>query len=333
MPSPEDYRLVISAGTDYDAATHVPVRVNGSEPLHLAGPGGDVWLNVRIKNFRGDGPTTSAYFDTPLHKTNDDTYGIGLWFVPAEDHAVSGEDLQWGNDFDEPIRNHLPPGFGTALRIVKWWIDPGIDGDPYADKPYLYGPAVSSFNRVHVALDAAESDSKSDSKSDKKKDNVPTTDFGLWFDEGGDDAGRAWRQDIGCPGDDGEDGEVVGKARMKWALEKGSAAKWEWRHGAGYGMDFYNGYLDFDALALRLPGFQMPLLRFWDGQQDLRYVLRNKVTGQVYLAIVFKLEKIEGRGEDEDKTDKTDEIDKTDGGTKTDEAETAVPDVSADDVD
>ena len=319
MPSPKDYRLVVSAGTDYDAATHVPVRVNGNEPLHLSGPGGDVWLNVRIKHFRGDGPRTSAYFDTPLHKANDDTYGIGLWFVPAEDHAVSGPDLQWGNDFDEPIRSHLPPGFGTALRIVKWWIDPGIDGDPYADKPYLYGPAVSSFNRVHVAMD------------DRKKKNPPTADFGLWFDEGGDDAGRAWRHEIGCPGDAGEDG----KARMKWALEAGSAAKWAWRHGAGYGMDFYNGYLDFDALALRLPGFQMPLLRFWDGQQDLRYVLRNRATGQVYLAIVFKL--VVGReGADElNEADGAEERDQTDTGgeTETDKAETAGPDVSADDVD
>ncbi len=64
--------------------------------------------------------------------------------------GISAADLQFGNDFDHPIRDRLPPGFGTAMNIVRWWIDPGLEGDAYADMPYLYGPALSSFNAVHV---------------------------------------------------------------------------------------------------------------------------------------------------------------------------------------
>jgi len=36
------------------------------------------------------------------------------------------------------------------LRIVKWAIDPGLEGDVYADEPYLYGVAGSSFNVLRV---------------------------------------------------------------------------------------------------------------------------------------------------------------------------------------
>lgn len=40
--------------------------------------------------------------------------------------------------------------------------------------------------------------------------------------------------------------------------------------------------------ALRLPGFGLGIMRYWDGQ-GLRYVLRNKKTKQVYLVVLFTL--------------------------------------------
>lgn len=381
MPSPDEYRVLVSAGTDYDTANHVPVRVNSATPLKLSGPGGDVWLNVRIKNYRGPDehpvlgetpdPESSPYFDKEPHKANDDTYGIGLWFVPraatgasaaGEDKkedkkddtasgsaaGISGTDLQWGNDFDEPLRDRLPPGFGAALRIVKWWIDPGLEGDPYADKPYLYGPALSSFNRVYAAL-GAESESserseegeggdddkknddnersedkknKSERSEEKKKDYTQPPvhdDCGLWFDEGGDEGGRQWRESIGAPGEDVDattgDENGNGKARMKWALGADAKSKWVWKYGQGYGLDFYNGYLDFADLTLRLPGFHLPLLRYYASDKAektaLRYVLRHRGTGEVYLAVVFRLvrsEKADGNDE-EDEKDEDDEVD------------------------
>ncbi|CAK7241298.1 MAG: hypothetical protein STHCBS139747_002758 [Sporothrix thermara] len=373
MHSPDDFRIRVTAGTDYDPATHVQVRVNHAEPLHLEGPGGDVWLNVRIKNHKGakgeDAPASTPYFDAEPHKQNDDTYGIGLWFVPkreaddseqsegsderSEDkdkdknQGIAGSDLQWGNDFDEPLRDRLPPGFGAALRIVKWWIDPGLEGDPYADRPYLYGPALSSFNRVYAALgdvDAAEEsdededDERSEDKNkkrsersedkkkeserseDKKKeserseDKIPLLDDrGLWFGEGGDAGGRAWREAIGCPGadadasaDDDDDNSAerasTGKARMKWALGAAAKAQWTWQYGRGYGLDFYNGYLDFADLTLRLPGFHLALLRYYASEKAektcLRYVLRHRQTGRVYLVVVFSLVRVNKAGEE-----------------------------------
>ncbi len=318
MPSPSDYRLRVSAGTAYDAAGHVPVAVNAAAPLHLQGPGGDVWLNVRIKDGRHGGAAQSTYFDRDPHSTNKDTWGITLWFVPAKtadgggehknnngtgdnnDH-ISGADLQWGNDFDEPIRHLLPPGAGTGLRILKWWVDPGLDGDPFGERPFLYGAALSSFNRVYVGSVREEERSEEtersaqkppDDKSARRDDpEIPLSDCGLWFDEGGDAAGRAWRAATGCPVDG------AGKARMKWALGPEAQARWRWEAGRGYGLDFYNGFVDFEGLAVRLPGFGVPLLRFWDGRTSLRFVLRHRHTAAVYLVVVFALEYV-GAGEE-----------------------------------
>lgn len=255
----EKYILRVTAGPDYDSADQYEVPVNSTEPLHIKGPAADIELNVRVQNYQGlprGSPSTSAYFDTPPHDYNQDQYSIAFRFTPhkpavtdtgsegegdTDPVGISGTDLQFGNDFDRPIRDKLPPGFNTALNIVKWWIDPGLDGDAYADRPYLFGPALSSFNSIHVGK----------GEQDEEKG-------GLWFEEGGDEDGLSAREQVGAP--------ATAKARMKWALGKKAKEDWRFEYGKTYGLDFYNPYIDFSNLALRLPGFHLPIVRYWDGQ-------------------------------------------------------------------
>ncbi|KAK3317805.1 hypothetical protein B0T19DRAFT_405469 [Cercophora scortea] len=301
----DKYIIRVTAGSSYDLDEHVQVPVNTSTPVQLSSEHMDVELNVRVQNYKGlprDSPHTSPYFDHEPHAYNKDQYSIAFRFTPkrpspsasssdsddppssssssAEDEqpkGISGHDLQFGNDFDHPIRTRLPPGFGTAMNIVKWWIDPGLEGDAYADEPYLYGPALSSFNAIHAG--PGEHD---DAKG------------GLWFAEGGDEEGMAVREQVGAPAD--------AKARMKWALKGDSKDRWVWEYGRTYGVDFYNPYVDFGEFALRLPGFHLPIIKYWDGQalrpgsndhpkrsHQLRYVLRNRSTGHVYLVVLFTL--------------------------------------------
>ena len=169
----------------------------------------------------------------------------------------------FGNDFDHPIRDRLPPGFSTAFKIVKWVVDPGLDGDVYADQPYLYGPAASSVNTLHVGGKGDSSD-------------IGKTEAGLVFEEGGNDEGIEVREENGVPA-----GEA---ARKKYFLNEENRKDWEWEEGRVYGCDFYNPYLDFNGtapyfsvcgfksidiktdFALRLPGFTMPIMKYWDGQ-------------------------------------------------------------------
>ncbi|KAJ4393897.1 hypothetical protein N0V93_003113 [Gnomoniopsis smithogilvyi] len=274
----DKYVLRVTAGPTYDLADHTEVPVNTATPVKISSSLMDIELNVKIQNYRGlprNSPTTSPYFDLEPHASNKDQYSIAFRFTPkhpsgekskanededAQPEGISASDLQFGNDFDHPIRDRLPPGFSYAMKIVKWWIDPGLDGDPYADSPYLFGPALSSFNAIHVGEPPFDEDKG-----------------GIYVEEGG---SKEWREDVGAPND--------GKARMKWALSESAKEDWLWEYGRPYGVDFFNAYIDFSEFALKLPGYAVPIMKYWDGQ-GLRYVLRNKTTKQVYLVVLFTL--------------------------------------------
>ncbi|KAK0736029.1 hypothetical protein B0T21DRAFT_401667 [Apiosordaria backusii] len=284
----DKYLLRVTAGPSYDVSTHKLVNVNSAIPTQIESDLISAHLNVRIQNYTrsvppaNPPPSTSPYFDHEPHKYNNDQYSIAFRFTlkpppgdmssrnetgETEDDSgeeidgddtigVKASDLQFGNDFDHPIRDRLPPGFGTALRIVKWWVDPGLDGDPYADEPFLYGAALSSFNTVCVGP----------GEFDEKKGGL-----------------------------------------QKWALKQENLEKWVWEYGREYSVDFYNPYIDFGEFALRLPGFSLGIMRYWDGQglrakvkrlHRLRYVLRNKKTKQVYLVVLFTLHLKEDVNED-----------------------------------
>lgn len=245
----ENYVLRITAGPDYDQSQQVEVPVNTAKPITIKSDRADIELNVRVNDYKGlprNSPTTSPYFSTEPHAYNRDQYSISFRFTPKkpsndEGDGIKATDLQFGNDFDHPIRDRLPPGFNTAMSIVRWWIDPGLDGDAYADKPFLYGPALSSFNTIHVGK----------GEFDEEKG-------GLWFEEGGDEDGLEAREEVGAP--------LTSKARMKWALRADAKEKWVFEYDQTYGLDFFNPYLNFSDLALNLPGFQLPIMKYWDGQ-------------------------------------------------------------------
>ena len=164
------------------------------------------------------------------------------------EEGISGADLLFGNDFDAPIGEHLPPGFNAAINILKWWVDPGLEGDAYADAPHLYGPALSSFNAVYCGAGTHD----------------PAA--GLVFSEGGDGDGMAARGKAGAP--------RGAKERMKWALKGENKERWTWEYGRTYGLDFFNPYIDFEGFKVQLPGFKVGILRYWDGQ-SLRYVWQS----------------------------------------------------------
>ncbi|KAI1759308.1 DUF1769-domain-containing protein [Hypoxylon sp. FL1150] len=304
----EKYVIRVTAGSNYDIDKHVVVPVNAHETVKVSSDLADVDLNVRVQNYHGlprTSPQTSPYFSLEPHATNKDQYSIAIRFTPkkptssadpkttsanssnspsAEDseedsdneepsNGISGADLQFGNDFDHPIRDRLPPGFNYAMNIVKWWIDPGLDGDAYADRPHLYGPALSSFNAIYVGP----------GEYDPEKG-------GLYFGEGGDEDGLKQRQALGAP--------ETAKERMKWALKPANKDRWVFQYDKTYCLDFFNPYLDFNEFSLRLPGFTLPIMKYWDGQSlrsnpkrshTLRYVLRNRATDEPYLVVVFTL--------------------------------------------
>lgn len=105
-----DYKLLVKAGSSYDEKNHQIVTVNGSESLLVDGPNMAINLHVRVRDYDGlplHSPRHSGYFDHELHQK--DLYSIAFSFIPKKN--INTNSLVWGNDFDHPIRDQLPPGF------------------------------------------------------------------------------------------------------------------------------------------------------------------------------------------------------------------------------
>lgn len=277
------YLLCVTAGPSYDPSTHKPIHVNSDTPCTVSNSLVTAKINVRIKNYHGLPsalPANSAYFSHPAHAK--DNYSIGFSFVPNVD--IPSEDLVWGNDFDHPVRDRLPPGFNTAFKIVKEFIDPGLSCDAYADAPWLYGPALSCWFAFHVGEKTSRSDSDSgsgDGGADAAvdfagpSDQVPMT-------EGGSGSGASIRSELNIP--------PTAEKRRKHFLNPAYRQAFVFEKGRVYSGDFFNPYIDFGNFSLKLPGFSLSVLKWVDDKSHkLRYTCKNRCTGEVLFVVVFTL--------------------------------------------
>ncbi|MCJ1319226.1 hypothetical protein MMC15_004561 [Xylographa vitiligo] len=268
----DQYLLRVTAGPDYDPSTHTVVAVNGPTSVPISSKHCTANIKVRVQNYRGlphGSPATSPYFSADPH--THDQYSIAFSMVPHT--TVSGNELLFGNDFDRPIRDRLPPGTETAFKIVKWAIDPGLEGDFYSDKPHLYGPLLSSINVLRVGPKATKQDGKYEIPAHLHEDGIA---------EGADGEEEELRKEKQIPED--------AAARKKHFLNEDHRKGWEFEEGRVYQGDFFNPYIDFNQFALKLPGFSLSVLGYIDEKEDtLRYVMKNKSTGDVFFVVVFTL--------------------------------------------
>lgn len=147
----------------------------------------------------------------------------------------------FGNDFNRPIRDSIPPGFNTAFRIVKWAIDPGLDGDPYADKPYLYSPGLASWNyfRVGEKIELDKEVGVDGEGEGNRHDRIAVV------EEGAEGSGEEEREKLQIPGDVAE--------RKKYFLDENKRKEFVFEKGRQYLVDFGNPYLGFNGMLYPLP--------------------------------------------------------------------------------
>ena len=291
----EDYKLRVTAGVSYDTTTHDVVPVNGPKTLHLNSQHMLLSVAVRIKNFTGlpaSSSTTSPYFTHPLHQS--DKYSISFSFIPKVD--IAGNDLVFGNNFDTPIRDRLPTGFNQVFKIVKWFVDPGLEGDPYSDRPYLFGPALSSWNIFRIGEkifepeqqkangDAPGDEPKTESEPAKAGWKMPNAEsfHEIVVEEGAEGSGSEVRSSLSIP--PGSNG------RKKHFLVEANRESFTFEAGRLYQSDFGNPFIDFNECSLKLPGFSFSVINYLDEKiHELRYVLKNKTTDDIYAVVLFSV--------------------------------------------
>lgn len=268
----EKYILRISAGPSYDLSTHQYVPVNSEIPTAFENEFMTTKLKVRIRGYTGlprASTSHSPYFDHPMHTR--DQYSIGCSFVPKKD--LDAIHAAWGNDFDHPVRDRLPPGFNYALGIVKKVIDPAMEVDAYADEPWLWSPALDGFFKLRIG----------EKLSPEEQKNIPHFAESEPLEEGADGSGKQIREASGMP-DDSE-------KRRKYFMTEDNRAKFGvFEKGRLYHADFFNPYIDFNKFALRLPGFSLKVMKYInDKTHVLRYVFKNRQRDEVYFVVNITL--------------------------------------------
>lgn len=162
------------------------------------------------------------------------------------------------NTFDKPIRDSLPYFFSAAWAGLKF-LDPGIDGDPMADQPFIYGPCLSSINYINVSSSSepAPSTITEDMRLAESGSDIPVQDA---------------------------------KARMKWFLKKERRKEFVFKKGVRYAMDFCNAFIEFDDFTVTLPGlgYKVGVLKYWDGQ-PFRYELVDRSTKETFAVVQFEV--------------------------------------------
>lgn len=116
---------------------------------------------------------------------------------------------------------------------MKWVVDPGLEGDFYADKPFLYGGLGGSVNSLYIG-NLKDEESKSGGEADVGEEGA-----GKIIHEGGTEQGMGIRSEKGIPDSDA--------GRKKFFLNDSNKKGWTWEGGREYGCDFFNPYLDFNG--------------------------------------------------------------------------------------
>jgi len=106
-----------------------------------------------------------------------------------------------------------------------------LDGDVNADRPYLYGPALSSLNVVRVGEKVAGTGTG----------KIPATVHEDVIQEGGDGDGAEVRKEKGVPAE--------AEKRKKFFLDEKRRREFEFEEGRLYQADFFNPYLDFNGIS------------------------------------------------------------------------------------
>jgi len=264
--------LRVTAGPSYDFNEHKPVFVNTETPTCFENEFVRASIKARIRGYEGlpsGSRCSSPYFEHPTRLK--DQYSIEFSFVPKKD--LESLDVVWGNDFESPIRDRLPPAvlFNTAMKIVTHFIEPTIECDAYADEPWLYAPALSTWTVMNIG-------NKSD---DYRKGELPHPSEEP-LREGAEGNGHDVREQLKLPGDNNK--------RRKHFWSDKNRESFTFEKDRLYQGDFFNPYIDFQNFKLRLPGFSLSVARYInDKTHHLRYVFKNRKTGDLYFVVVFTL--------------------------------------------
>ncbi|CAG8565241.1 11016_t:CDS:2 [Paraglomus occultum] len=252
-------KLRIRVGPSYDPSTLTTILPNNDDnPFLLTSEHFIGHICIRIRDYNGVVlPGQQVRRTSPWFDGNNEQYSIQVHGRFKGD-KWTGDDIVFGNDFDQPIR--LPPGSWIGLKILQF-IDPGLEADVYSPKPWAYSPFLVTMNAIRLTID-----------------NSPS--FPPWPSPNGEHIAESISLLDQLPS--------FPSARRRYFSNKENRERLKITEDQVWDLDFFNAYIDFDKFAVKLPGFEIGVMKYWDGQ-PLRYVCKSRDASAIFFVVVFEL--------------------------------------------
>ena len=181
------------------------------------------------------GAPSSHYF-----AGNDDRFCIQISGRFLQQCTV--DDLEFGNEFEQPLQ--LPWGASVLIKFAKWY-DPGLSTNVNVARPYAFSPLILTMNKIRI---------------ESKEGPVE------WASPNGqiiEEDVTVLSKDIKTP----DDRRVFFKSPQgRKAVDITSDQVWH--------MQFSNPFLNFNSGKIKIPGMEVDVLKYWDGQ-PLRFYART----------------------------------------------------------
>ncbi|KAK4684002.1 hypothetical protein P7C73_g6208, partial [Tremellales sp. Uapishka_1] len=145
-------RVLISSDSAYPPTQVCHVNSPTPTPLKTAHFEGEI--SVWVKDFSGEGIAGDGheYFAKGSGRESM-TYGIVVRGRFLDE--TNANEVVFGNVFEKPIKDSLPWGTSVATKFM-YLVDPTLELDIYADKPWALSPTLATMNYLSVSKEPVE---------------------------------------------------------------------------------------------------------------------------------------------------------------------------------
>ncbi|KAF9565954.1 hypothetical protein EC968_003984 [Mortierella alpina] len=288
------YRLRVLAGPGSNPESFHPLNANDdSEPMVIDTDEFHGYLTFRVKDLdkvpgytegqKEDGNVpvpNSKWFDLPASGTKSkNRNGSCLRFGGRFKREWAGDQIIFVAEFDRRIQR-LPPCTSAGLKILHF-LDPAVKVDLYCDKPYIRSPLIVSMNLVHVSSLPIRNPDAQTQTADEEKLIPPWTspngehvveDTCLLF-KALEDRSKASGQPQETPSTTpvpaaSAPAPKSSRQRQHFLAKPKNLIRHRYLPDQMYDFEFTSAgpYIDAANFKVKLAGFSIDLLRFWDGQ-------------------------------------------------------------------
>ncbi|KAF0449701.1 DUF1769-domain-containing protein [Gigaspora margarita] len=258
-------KLKVTVGSSYDPSTHFIFLPNDdANPFFIDTDHFIGRICVRVRDFQGVTASEKKILPlSPYFDGNNCQYSIQIQ-GRFKGNKWTTDDVLFGNDFDRKI--DIPAISWLGLRILKW-IDPCLEADVHSDEPWAFSPLLFTTNYARVVQD-----------SNNCNDLPP------WPSPNGEHI----KDDIIYDPTLGSPISTDVTSRRHYFSSKENRMNFKITEDQVWDFDFFNSFIDFNKIAVKLPGLEIGVLQYWDGQ-PFRYVCKTRDSSVVFFVVVFQL--------------------------------------------